>query len=411
MASVSRKNDQNRTGTGAGNGIEFSEPTSRGVEEFTRPAEEYPTPSWDKRPLPPEIVAPGKYQWEKPGQKRTKTVKTMAWLSAIVLILINMNILTGDMAKTFADILNIETTATSDASGLSAEAETETETEESAAPSRSGNSTSDAGATPDGTSPDSTSGASPVADTTQASAWEIPECDMTVFASYSEMMGSLKFRNLGNCSKITLEVWDVLTGTCEESRDITNDIDADGNYSIQPFTTDEIYNHHQTEYDDIMEFPMKVEFRVIVEYETADGNTSKTWSHITAMDRNMWFCKFIHEEDKSFFSAPIDILFSTDSQDGEAKVLFDQPEKAGPNVFSISLLVDGKPVDISGSKIFTSTYDVSGNGTEVHYYSDVYLLLPDGFDPAAAHDVKLYVYHYLEDYQAVCETVVVINYQ
>ena len=417
MKAVSRKNDRKKL-SGTGTGVEFSEPTTRGIEEFTRPAEDFPAPSWDKRPMPPEIVAPGEYQWNKPGQKRAKAVKMLAWVTAIILALINMDILTGDMAKTFADILNIETTATteedinpvepSDPAGVS------DGTDVTVAPTDGPDATTPAGGSSDAGS-ETTAPSDPAATSTEAttvpttSAFEVPECDMTVFACYSEMRGSLKFSNMGNATKVTLEVWDVLTGTLEESRDITADIAADGTYKIKPFTTDEIYLHHQAEYDAIFEFPMQVEFRVIVEYDTENGTDSKTWTHTAVMDRNMWFAKLVHEEDKVYFSAPIDILFSTDSLDGEATILFDQPEKAAPNVFSISMMIDGKLMDISGSKIFHSTYDSGIDGTPVHYYSDVYLLLPDGFDAAAKHDIKLYVYHYLEDYKAVCESVVDIE--
>ena len=389
MAKISRKKHGSPQDV-----TEFSDPIARSVDEITRPGEDITTSGWDKRALPPEIVEPGKYIWDKPGTKRQKAVKTLAWITAIIVILINMNFITGDLAQALTEALNIEASITSEeqASDITVEDPSETTVAE---PSSD----------PDSTEPTS----DPAAVVTTAETFEVPDCDMTVFACYSEMMGTLKFRNTKDVTKITLEVWDVLTNTLEESRDITNDLSEDGVYSIQPFTTDEIYKHHQAEYDAIMEFPMKVEFKVIVDYKTESGSDQKTWSHVTAMDRNVWYAKFVHEADKAYFTEPIDILFSTDALDGESTILFDQPDKAGPNVFSISVMVDGKLIDISGSKIHTSKYDPGTDSMPVHYYTEAYILLPEGFDPSADHDIKLYVYHYLEDYKAVCETVININ--
>lgn len=394
MAKISRKKHGS-----AQNVTEFSDPVARSVDEINRPGEEITPPGWDNRALPPEIVEPGKYIWNKPGTKRQKATKTLAWITAIIVILINMNFITGDLAKALTDALNIEASITTQDEAV------EITTEEPSETSEIGGDASE----PDGTEPTSEITSDPAAATTTTETFEVPDCDMTVFACYSEMMGSLKFHNTKNVTKITLEVWDVLTNTLEETRDITNDLSEDGVYSIEPFTTDEIYQRHQAEYDAIMEFPMKVEFKVIIDYNTADGADQKTYSHVTAMDRNVWYAKFIHDSEKTYFSEPIDILFSTDSLDGEPVVLFDQPDKAGPNVFSVSLMIDGKLVDISGSKIHNSMYDPGVDDVPKHYYSEVYILLPDGFDPSAEHDIKLYVYHYLEEYKAVCETVMNIK--
>lgn len=414
MAKISRKKHGTPQSV-----TEFSDPVARSVDEITRPGEEISRPGWDSRALSPEIVEPGKYVWTKPGVKRNKAVKTLAWITAIVVVLINMEFITGDLAKALTEALNIEASVTTqdeaieitteDPSG-NAESKNDPDGGTPGASDDGSTSASDGGAfASEGTEPGSESTSDPAVATSTAETFEIPDCDMTVFACYSEMMGTLKFTGTKNITKVTLEVWDVLTNTKEESRDITNDIAADGSYSIQPFTTDEIYKRHQAEYDAIMQFPMQVEFKVIVDYKTADGVDQKSWSHVTLMDKNVFYAKFIHEEDRTYFSGPIDILFSTDSTEGESTILFDQPEKAGPNVFSISLTVDGKRIDLSGSKISRSEYDPGVDGSDKHYYADVYLVLPEDFDATAEHEIKLYVSHYLEEYKAVCETVMDIR--
>jgi len=386
---------------------EYSDPVTREVREAAKPNRPINVPDWEKRNLPPEITPPGKYHWEKPGAKRDKAVKMMAMITAIIIILINMQILTGDTADALADILNIEESTTQEETGINTETETPGTdvTEDTSGPESTTQSDPGGQEGSDVSASSSADVTTATEATTTAPVFEVPDCDMTVFACYSEMMGSLKFTGTHNVTKITLEVWDVLTNSLEESHDITNEISEDGVYTIKPFTTDEIYMHHQKEYDEIFTFPMQVEFKVIIDYDTETGTDQKTFSHVTLMDRNVWHAKYIHDEDRAMFSDPINILFTTDSLDGEATVLFDQPEKAGPNVFSITLMVDGEKLDISKSIIHRSSYDISGDGSEVHYYSDVYILLPDGFDETKKHDIKLYVYHYLEEYKKVCETV------
>ncbi len=377
-----------------------AEVSSPAAEEITSPAPAFHVPSSDSRPLPPEIVEPGDYKWNKPGKKRKETAELMAWITAIVIILINMNVLTGSVAKSLADILNIDPSSISQNELVEIESSVPSDT------TLAGSSETSMTSTTSSTSSGSSETSDPAAVTGASEVFETPDCEMLVFSFYSEVEGTLKFTGTASVDKITLEVWDVLTDTLEESRDITDDVLEDGVYSIPPFTTDEIYSHHQAEYDAILEFPMQVRFTVNIDYRTKDGTDRKSFSRITATDENMWFAKAIHEEDRFLFTEPIDVLFSTDSTNGQTQVLFDQPEKAGPNVISLSAQLDGKPFDISGSKLHTSSYDPGVEGSGMHYYSDLYILLPDGYAEGSGHTLRLSVSHYMAEYDTVCETIV-----
>lgn len=238
---------------------------------------------------------------------------------------------------------------------------------------------------------------------TQHSSPVLPAADIVAYSFYSEMYGGISFSGMDDVTAVTLEIRDPDLDTVEERRDITEEAVNDLYYSTGFFTTDLLYENHEEYYSrEDVPFPMRVEFRVVIEY--GDGRTA-TASALTREELNMFEAEYIPENDPWAEDMAGSIYFTTMPSVGypDTEIVIGQPEKVtGPGIISISAEVDGAPLDlsditISSSRRHATFYGGADDGKEADVvYREVLIRKPADMPDNEGHTAVLSVTHYLE---------------
>ncbi|MBR2672656.1 MAG: hypothetical protein IKE27_10710 [Oscillospiraceae bacterium] len=326
-------------------------------DEFSLPREEYLA---DELAAPgPEYAMPGELVWIPERKKReTPFLKTaMFYLSAALVVLMGFGLLKGPSAP----VIPTDTPSQTQPSGPDApppvvEPEPEPPEEEYIA----------------------------------------PKCDLVAFSFSSEIRGSATFTDMENAEKVTYEIWDPLTGGLELQEDITEQA-MTGLYEIGPFYTDFIFERHETEYRENNSFPMEIEIRVIIDHPEGPD----TYSVVTKNEIG-WYTMY-ERSDGAWSDYPgcmiVKILDSVD----DFEIVFDEPEKVGPGVMSISCDIDGHKVDPSQFRVdvdqFEATFSDGHKGTVI--YRTVVMRKPVDVEEGGDSVAHFTITHYLENYDRV----------
>ena len=168
-----------------------------------------------------------------------------------------------------------------------------------------------------------------------------PECTIYALNFYSEMMAQFAFSDMKDTTAVRYEVWDTLTNSLEKSVDITSEAVNLGTVDIGSFYTDDIYMAHQAEYDAIMEFPMEVEFRVVMTYNSEDGPKEKTVSEVTKSEM-LWDAKGMPPEDAPDMMGGKGGIYIGFQELFDQNVVFDNADAVDKETASISLTINGE---------------------------------------------------------------------
>ena len=234
--------------------------------------------------------------------------------------------------------------------------------------------------------------------------FEEPGCEITAFNFWSEMHAGIVFSNMADVIKVTLEVWDPNTDYMDSSTDITEEAVNNLRYDVKPFTTDGIYDANQDYYGQPgVDFPMTVEFRVIIEYNDESGFRSVTYSATTSAEAG-FYAKYLPEEEASWNPSQAgSVVFSPEPSPEvtEIRVVVGQPEAVtGPDVISISGTFEGEPLPADAFRLNDTEYDAYFGGDmdkPVHCrVTEVSLKRPDGVRETDGKTVHLSVTHFLQ---------------
>lgn len=232
--------------------------------------------------------------------------------------------------------------------------------------------------------------------------FEEPGCEITAFNFWSEMHAGILFSNMADVTKVTLEVWDPVMDYMDSSTDITEEAVRDLRYDVKPFTTDGIYEANQDYYGQPgVDFPMTVEFRVIIEYSTESGTRSATWSATTSAETG-FYVKYLADADAALdpdHAGKLVIVTDSTPEVPESTVFLDQPDQVtGPGIISISAEINGEKVPAEDFQIDYYDYDAMFGGSDVTVHirqAEVLLERPESMPEGEDSVVTMYVTHYL----------------
>ena len=228
-----------------------------------------------------------------------------------------------------------------------------------------------------------------------------PECDITAYNFSSEMHADIRFSGMDDVTGVTLEVWDPNTDYMDSSTDITREAVEDLIYHVPGFSTDGIYQANQSYYGQPgVDFPMTVEFRVIIDYESETGPRTVTYSATTSPELG-FYVKYLPDSEAVYseeYSSCVYLGTEPSPDYPTGTVYFDQPEKVTePGIISISAEIDGEPVPASAFSVKYSEMDLTfGSGVTTRCrVGDVLMKRPADIKEGEGKSVTLYVTHYM----------------
>ena len=334
--------------------------------EFTEPTE-YVSPA-------PEITEPGKYPWQKPKRREQKAVFKLALgLAAAAFVVTQLfgvfsDPVSADNAEAVTENLRQESYYGEETES-SGRADDESSVSQESEPS-DGSSSDMTTEESTGSSEQNSESSIQDSESSEESSHVIseePECEILLISFYSEMQGVIYFDHMADVIKVELQIYDTLTGSLEETRDITSSA-KEGEYVIAEFTTDEIYERHQEAYAAVMSFPMEVRMDVIMTYNTDHGEETKVVSAVSADERaHMWYVKYVPESDEWENAGKI-LIEIMDIGEDDAVVTYD-PDYADDDMkvgtYRITAEYNGEFYDLTAngrlSTYNTTSYDSDGN--------------------------------------------------
>ncbi len=357
-------------------------------EEFSRPTEsdcaaEYSDPA-------PEYTEPGNYPYTgKESGRKQKVRRLMLLMSASVVLFLLPGSPLGTNA---ASQVPSGQKADSVESGA-AEAELSAVSEETPAPIPA--------ATAQAPTPTPSPTPSPTP-TPVPIVYEEPACEIVAFNFSSEMHADMTFSSMADATKVTLEVFDPNTDYRDSVTDITKEAVEELEYRMEPFYTDGIYEANAAYYESSdVGFPMTVEIRVTVEYETADGPAEKVFSALTAAEPTGYFVKYVSDAEGSYdpvYAGTVAVIAEVTPQFPETEILAGEPEKVtGPGIISVTGVFDGQPIDASDFTIWYDEYDATFSGGEKAHLriGNIMWKRPSSVTEQDGKEVTLYITHYL----------------
>ena len=333
------------------------------AHEFAAPgedsaAQEFAAPSEDPAlqefaPVSPEIVAPGTFPWKKRKESK-KSAASFGFLTAAMVCVVVLPLLIkgwgGALVRAESSTAMESSDSPHESSGYDGadgresleDAEISDQSGESSGSDEASNSSA---VESSNSTVDSSTGNSDESDSSETVEGVEPSCELIVFGFYSEIQGSIEFENLDSTTAVSLEIWDILTNSLEETRNITEEVLEKGRYVIEPFYTDFIYENHQEAYNETNGFPMEVEFRVVLHYVLHGEEEEKVVSRQSASVQGGWFVKYNEPESRDYFPYPGIFLFETQSYDEEIEFTYGEPEKVKDQYdIDFSMTIDGKKV-------------------------------------------------------------------
>lgn len=232
--------------------------------------------------------------------------------------------------------------------------------------------------------------------------YETPSCRITAYAFWSEMHGDVLFEDMSSVKEVLLEVWDPNTEYMDSRTDITDEAVSELRYDIPPFYTDGIYEANPDYYSQPgVDFPMQVEYRVVITYDWEDGERTVTYAAQT-MQESGYFAKYLPDSEAQYspeYAGMILISAEPTETVRFTKIVLDDPDQVtGPGIVSIRVEIDGVPVpaaDITISEHEYETYFGSSNEPVLARFCEALIKRPAGITEADGKTAVVYVTHFL----------------
>ncbi len=393
---------------------EFNPPAGdfplRREPDFTAPDEDFSTPragvgGAEEFPSPaPELILPGTYPWEpsKPGRRRKKLLFYMASLAVLLLCLLgDAHMLrhgggsAGELAppvKAEAEPVSADQTAGSDAPSEPASGG------ETSAPPADEN--------------------KPLETLPPEEEPQEPSCELIYIAFSAQQLGKVLFEDPADIVSARLEIRDPLTGDIEYTYDIPRESIDEGEYVIEPFWTDEIYERHREEYEAASSFPESTNATVTMEYKTDSGTETMTVSSDSAPEQGWSVSYWSEDTPANDWNHPGCFALRSYESFYPLRVLYNKPERVRrPGVISVLMEADGQQFETLYSESYSEKeegytyYDAAGNELDISfYYSGLVIPRPDSLKEGEGRTAHFYVTQYLENYDMVYTTEVDVEY-
>ena len=238
---------------------------------------------------------------------------------------------------------------------------------------------------------------------TPAATFVKPDCEVYLTSFYSEFRGVIVFRDMDDAKTVTLEYWDPETDSLEMTEDITDGALSGEDYNIAPFSTDFVYEHHRDYYEEKNSFPMTLEARVLVEYDTAAGTETATFSALSSKEVG-WHVEYIPTDTDRSWGWVNPGCFQVQSKDSrvEYEIIYGADMPESENYIFVTMEIDGEPVRLDPST-FTRVhddYDVTfyENGEMIpdHFHTTMLVIpMPEGYAEGEGHVATFTVRQYL----------------
>lgn len=251
------------------------------------------------------------------------------------------------------------------------------------------------------------------APTIDPSAVQEPECEIYAWSYYSEVDGYVTFANMEDASLVEISIYDMLTGSLEETHDIT-DYAVNGDNYILPVI--DVWGHHPDEYmaESMATGNTVVTIRIDVtaHFPLPDGEKTETWSATSVNETDtgyVYFLKYIAESESDSWPEAAGKFFLEILPPGAepATVIFDPafPEdQLTTGMYKITAFYHGGDYDLAAastmSTVNATTYNAEGKETPITIL-DVIIDKPADLKEDSGFEMYFTISWYSESYGKV----------
>ncbi|MBQ4258589.1 MAG: hypothetical protein II713_06315 [Clostridia bacterium] len=234
-----------------------------------------------------------------------------------------------------------------------------------------------------------------------------PSAKIFLTSFYSEFRCAVQFFDLDDVTRVTLEFWNPDTDTLEKEMDLTKEALMFGEFNVDPFTTDFVYENHPDYYEENGGFPFDLIAKVRMEYNWDYGQTRTVEYSVNNVEEIGWEASRTPEDisPAEGWIFPGDFQIQTSYADTPTRIVYNDPEAVGPGVMSVSIRIDGEEISYAPDEIFQNQeeFDYStlegDDWVDKHGYNNLLMLpLPEKYKDGGAHVVVFRVTQYISAY-------------
>ena len=240
-----------------------------------------------------------------------------------------------------------------------------------------------------------------------------PICEIYAWSYYSEVDGYVTFANMENASLVEISIYDTLTGSLEETHDITEYAVNGDSYTLPVI---DVWGNHPEEYmaESMATGNTVVTIRIDVtaHFPLPDGEITETWSATSVNETGtgyVYFLKYIPESESDSWPEGAGKFFLEIMPPGAepATVIFDPafPEdQLTTGMYKITAFYFGGDYDLAAASTMSTsnvtTYDSEGNETPITIL-DVIIDKPADLKEGSGFEMYFTISWYSESYGKV----------
>ena len=240
-----------------------------------------------------------------------------------------------------------------------------------------------------------------------------PICEIYAWSYYSEVDGYVTFANMENASLVEISIYDTLTGSLEETHDITEYAMNGDSYTLPVI---DVWGNHPEEYmaESMATGNTVVTIRIDVtaHFPLPDGEITETWSATSVNETGtgyVYFLKYIPESESDSWPEGAGKFFLEIMPPGAepATVIFDPafPEdQLTTGMYKITAFYFGGDYDLAAASTMSTsnvtTYDSEGNETPITIL-DVIIDKPADLKEGSGFEMYFTISWYSESYGKV----------
>ena len=240
-----------------------------------------------------------------------------------------------------------------------------------------------------------------------------PICEIYAWSYYSEVDGYVTFANMENASLVEISIYDTLTGSLEETHDITEYAMSGDSYTLPVI---DVWGNHPEEYmaESMATGNTVVTIRIDVtaHFPLPDGEITETWSATSVNETGtgyVYFLKYIPESESDSWPEGAGKFFLEIMPPGAepATVIFDPafPEdQLTTGMYKITAFYFGGDYDLAAASTMSTsnvtTYDSEGNETPITIL-DVIIDKPADLKEGSGFEMYFTISWYSESYGKV----------